>query len=244
MPKILFIAALHGNEAFSVKVLEKLEEKYPRDKYNYDWIIGNPEAVKQGVRYTERDLNRSAPGDSQSDYYEERRAAELIKLTSNYDFVIDIHGAMTDCGLVKIIPYPTPENIQLARAIPIKKNVIWYAEESNAAGPISQHSMCPAIEIECGPKNDPKVALELGIVLEKILDANAKGSLDPFAGQQEFYNVYGLQKGERNPNIRDFKLVNQGKEAFYPFLSSNQYNQIACYKMERLDLSELQKVVL
>lgn len=39
---LLFIAASHGDEGFSIPVLEKLEKNVPKEKYGYDWIIGNP----------------------------------------------------------------------------------------------------------------------------------------------------------------------------------------------------------
>ena len=52
MRKILFITGTHGNEAFAVRVLERIENTYSRDEYGYDWIIGNrvrPDAQGQGI---------------------------------------------------------------------------------------------------------------------------------------------------------------------------------------------------
>src|SRR5574344_1930263 len=95
MLRILFITATHGNEQDGVKVMQQLEKELPKDKYGYDWIIGNEKAYQKNVRYIDQDLNRSAPGDSSSPVYEVRRAAELVKIANSYDVVIDIHGTKT-----------------------------------------------------------------------------------------------------------------------------------------------------
>jgi hypothetical protein len=42
MSEILFISATHGNEGFSVDVMEEMQRTYDPAKYGYDWIIGNP----------------------------------------------------------------------------------------------------------------------------------------------------------------------------------------------------------
>ncbi len=147
--KLLFIAATHGNENFSIPVFKSLESEYPRNKWGYDWIIGNPKALNQGKRFTETDLNRSAPGDPNSSLYEERRAAELIETAQDYDMIVDIHGTVSPCGLVKIIPKPSIENLALASLFPELVNIIWYSARSLKKGPPVQFMAKPALEIEC-----------------------------------------------------------------------------------------------
>lgn len=238
MSKILFICTTHGDESFSISVLKKLEKTYDKHEYSYDWIIGNPKALKKNVRFIDKDLNRSAPGNLKSSYYEERRAAEIILLAEKYDLVIDIHGTNSQCGVVKVIPFPTPRNIELARAIPLSRNIIWYVESSQTAGPIVQHTEVPAIEIECGPKDSPAVSKKLEETLEQILKSNRTDSLfiDNNEIEQEFYSVYGSIKSKPGPNLKDFELVKEKNESFYPFLSVNQYDGIICYKIKPLKL--------
>lgn len=236
MLKIQFIAATHGDEGFSIPVLQKLEAKYPKQTYGYDWVIGNPKALELGKRYTEKDLNRSAPGDKNSPYYEERRAAEIIELSKNCDILIDIHGSVGNCGVVTLIPLPSRQNIQLARSIPLERNVIWYAEESWKAGPPVQHTVCSALEIECGPKKDQATADKLYDALEKIITANKAGSffVQPTDIVQEFYKVYGVIKGAHDPSISDDAEATIDGETFMPFMS-NQYPGTLCYKMRQID---------
>lgn len=232
MNRLLFIGGTHGNESIGVEALKEVEAVLDRSTYNYDWTVGNPNALEAGVRFTDTDLNRSAPGSPSSPSYEERRAAEIIELSKGYDAVIDIHGTVADCGLVTIIPYPTTENIALAKTIPLARNVIWYAEESAVSGPITQHTKCPAIEIECGPKDDSAVKEQLKVVLGKILLANTD-SPETNSVEQEFYEVYGFEEGDWDESYQDFQPVTLGSEGFYPFLSS-QYEGIVCYKMRKV----------
>ncbi len=69
MRNILFITSTHGHEQAGTGVLQQLEKEFPKTEYGYDWIIGNEQAYKLNQRFTEQDLNRSAPGDSKSDIY-------------------------------------------------------------------------------------------------------------------------------------------------------------------------------
>ncbi|HSX16213.1 MAG TPA: succinylglutamate desuccinylase/aspartoacylase family protein [Candidatus Saccharimonadales bacterium] len=240
MRNILFIAATHGNEEFSIPVLERLGEQYPKAEYGYDWVVGNPRALEAGVRYTEKDLNRSAPGDKDSPYYEERRAAELVELSHDYDVVIDLHGSVADCGVVTLIPLPTRANIQLARSIPLERNVIWYSEKSQTAGPTVQHAACAALEIECGLKAEPATAEKLYKVLAQIVTANAAGTFfdEPTTMGQEFYEVYGVIEGEQDPGISDSAEATVDGETFMPFMA-NQYAGTLCYKMKRINQDEI-----
>ncbi len=233
MSKLLFIAGTHGNEPIGVEALRDIEKKYNPSDYNYDWIIGNPRAFEAGVRFIDTDLNRSAPGNPNSDSYEERRAAKILNLSKQYGAVIDIHGTIADCGIATIIPYPTIENIDLAKAIPLARNVIWYAAESAISGPLVQHTSCPAVEIECGPKDVTDIREQLKVVLGKILLANV-GQLSN-AVQQSFYEVYGEDTGGY---YEDFYLARNGDEEFFPFLSY-EYDGTSCQKMRLVNPTEV-----
>ncbi len=232
MSKLLFIAGTHGNEGIGVEALQDVEATYDKATFNYDWIVGNPKALVAKVRFTDTDLNRSAPGNPTSSSYEERRAAEIVALSKDFDAVIDVHGTVANCGLVTIIPNPTADNLALAKAIPLTRNVVWYSMESKVSGPLTQHTRCPALEIECGPQEDPAIKDLLKDVLGKILLANIGRGFKPDV-KQEYYEVYGSELGAWNADYQDFQPVTLGAELFYPFLSS-QYDGITCYKMRQV----------
>lgn len=227
---ILFILATHGDEGFTIPIFQKIEKRYPKDKFNYDWIVGNPKAVELNSRYVDADLNRSAPGDSSSIIYEKKRAAEIIEFANNFDCVIDVHGSISDCGIITIIPKPTINNLLLAGTLPIQRNVIWYAKSSLEEGPIVQFCDPTALEIECGPKENKQVQKELEKIIIEIISGDYRISR---LSEKEFYAVYGKKEADGN-KYSDF-VESGDSEKFYPFLA-NQYPGIACYKMKKIDV--------
>jgi len=238
--KVLFISATHGDEGFSTEILKDIERLYRRESYSYDWVIGNPEALTKQIRFTEADLNRSAPGNPNGTIYEERRASELMELSKDYAFVVDVHGSSNDCGIVTIIPYPSIQNLVLASAFNIENNVIWYAKSSIAKGPLVQFIGCPGIEIECGPKDSKEIQNALSAILRTFLTQGRETTILDLMNNlknKSFYSVYGFLE-QNNVRYTDFELATFGGEEFYPFLSK-QYSGIACYKMKKVDFSDL-----
>lgn len=237
---VLFIGATHGNEGFSLPVLEKLEREYPKKQFGYNWTIGNRKALSANCRFTDSDLNRSAPGNLKSPLFEERRAAQIMDISNGFDAVIDIHGTTADVGICTIIPYPSLQNILFSSILPIEKNVIWYAEESKSKGPITQYCKQPALEIECGPKYSPIIASQLFEILEECL--SRMQTINPLRWsksieEKQYFQVYGSIPG-RMEDLTDFQKYTLGAETFYPFLV-NQYPDIACFKMKQLSLPEI-----
>lgn len=236
--KILFLLSTHGDEGFSVNVLKKLEKKFSKEKYNYEWIISNEKAYEKNLRYIDKDLNRSAPGDLNSKKYEVRRAAEIIQTCKQYDYVIDIHGTVSDSGIISIIPYPTFENLLLSAVVNIKKNIIWYSKSSLESGPIVQFCNKPAIEIECGEKSDPKVHEQLFLILSSII-SRKNFSLDSACknfSQLEYYHVQGKQEGPHDSRLHDFMSIKDANGIEHFTFLTNQYPDIQYYKLKKIDL--------
>lgn len=117
---------------------------------NFDWIIANEPALKIGKRFYEQNLNRNAPGDPNSKYFEARRAAEIINLSKQYQYTIDIHGCSNETGIFIIITNITEENLMLASLFNIKKIVFLTSPHCpEQTGALSAYFPC-GLEIECG----------------------------------------------------------------------------------------------
>ncbi len=98
--RVLVIGGMHGNETLGLRVVE-LFQKNPVN--TVDVIFANEQAIKDNCRFVGQDLNRSFPGNTKSEEYEPRRAAQLLKLTKKYDVVLDFHNTYcpnNDCGFV------------------------------------------------------------------------------------------------------------------------------------------------
>lgn len=236
--KLLFIAATHGEEGFSIPVLERLETEYPKNEWGYDWIVGNPEALKQEKRFTEVDLNRSAPGDPNSPLYEERRAAELVETAQEYDMIVDIHGTVSPCGLVKIIPKPSVENLTLAALFPDLANVIWYSARSLKKGAPVQFMAKPALEIECA-MNDPELETRLYQVLASALLIKREMNwmrLTASLANQQWFQVIGRAQ-TYDPQAKELQPLETDQGTVHPFLT-NQYRETPYYLLKKIKIED------
>lgn len=228
--RFLIIIGIHGNEYFSIPILKRLEKTYDPNIYGYDWIVGNPLAVSKKVRYVDVDLNRCAPGDLNSDKYESRRAAEIISICKKYRFVIDIHGAISNCGVCTIVTNPTRDTITLASNISCQNNIVWENESKLETGPVTKYLKCPAIEIECGPMSAKSTNIQLFDLLSKLISSMGSfvaGNVSPM----KWYRVVG--RSTCADNAKDFSSIRHGKGKYFSFLC-NQYAKNECIKLEKV----------
>lgn len=223
MNNTFIIGGTHGDEPIGVRALENLSQQ----RSDFDWEIGNPLAYEQGIRKTDGDLNRSGPGNPESEVYEERRAAELIASSKKYEVTIDLHGTSKLTGCFIIITNPSPENIALAKTLNVERVVYWPALTPELEGPISEFFPC-GLEIECGPKEDPATQAELERILNRYLDG------EPCQVEQRFYEVYGqLETDPEEIELKEFQEVTIGDETFAPLLVGSYKNRygVSCYKI-------------
>lgn len=217
--KLLFLAATHGNEEFTIPILEKLEKKF-----SFDWKIANPEALAKKIRFTESDLNRSGPGNSKSNLYEERRAKKVIALGNKYETVIDLHGTISNTGIFIIVTDPNWQNIELAKKFNVENVVLWPG--LLPTGPLTQF-IPNSLEIECGPKSKIKTSRKLEKILKEYLFGNVTNV------KQTFYIVNGMFTKNTKKKLKDFIKFTYKNTSFYP-LMVGQYPKMKCYMMQKL----------
>lgn len=87
-------SAIHGNETGSIPgviaMIDDLSEDNDNLNARYLFVLGNPDAIKAGCRFLERDLNRCFNlSDNQS--LEGKRALELVQVLERADLFIDYH---------------------------------------------------------------------------------------------------------------------------------------------------------
>jgi succinylglutamate desuccinylase len=87
-------SAIHGNETGSLpavlSILGELTEEAHQLNGRYIFVVGNPDAVRSGTRFVERDLNRCFHL-SDSKTLEGRRSIELAKILAQADLFVDYH---------------------------------------------------------------------------------------------------------------------------------------------------------
>jgi len=222
---ILFLGATHGDEKVGVKALQRLEESN-----KFDWLLANEEAYKEGKRFLEIDMNRAAPGNIDSEKYEERRVAEILRKFNSYNYVVDIHGTVANSGLFIILTKLSFDDLLLALQFDIPNIVIWLPKEKKATGPLVEFAQ-PGIEIECGPKESEAVTEELTEKLKTFLNNyNEPITKDNLKGKSIFWVEGKIEKS--SVPLKDFELTKVEGEEFYPLLVG-EYG-ISCYKMTKI----------
>lgn len=232
MKDLLFIVCTHGNESAPLEVLKNVIQEYGEENFysRCDYIIANPKALEKNIRFTEADLNRIYPGNSQSELYEERRAAELLIYAKQFRYVIDLHTTTADSGIFTLVTKGTKGNNELASKLLPKKIVIWESTSGRKTGPITSFLEC-ACEIECSISR-PELLRDLEDSIISAIDVSSRKEED-----KEWYRVVdSISRSEETsyPGLIDFSVVDYKGKSLYPLLTG-RYGDKVCYLMEKID---------
>jgi len=183
--KILIVSGTHGNElnpVWAVKKFRNLINKSPQSE-SMEFILGNPKALEEGLRYIDADLNRSfnvAKTLSNQNFYEINRSEYLI---NEYGFqgnkscsiVIDLHTT-TSCMGTSIVMYGRRQrDFCLAAILQAKFGLPIYLHEKdiNQTGFLVEAWPCGLV-IEIGPvaqnHYDSEITERFLIILDFIQD--------------------------------------------------------------------------
>lgn len=228
--KILIIISTHGDEKIGSEIADKLKEQG-----HFDFLIGNPRAWAKKTRMTEADLNRVYPGNPDSKLYEERRAAEILKIAQDYKFVIDIHEA--DCTRDSFVIIPKPEIVdeKIIKMVPLEKILLWPSTSGRKTGPIAQ-VLDNSIEIEFGvyKQSRPDVIKKGAQVIANFAQNFMTGNTNLDIKQKVFF-VYEKLLHKNCPQkhqLTDFVQTEVNQEKFYPLFAQSDLGQdTLCYKM-------------
>lgn len=172
--KILVIGGMHGNEPLGLSVVRLFQDKVVE---GLDAVYANEQAITNGSRFVTQDLNRSFPGETKSAIYEARRAAELMRLATQYDVVLDFHNTYcpeNDCGFVGDTAQQQLYNV--AWALGLDKVIVADYDCINKYA-----SNCLSVEISLGsPLNDPELWYERIVTLSRLSSCPAKPKLSKY----------------------------------------------------------------
>lgn len=199
-------------------------------KIFYDVLTVNEEAIAKNVRYLTHDMNRTAPGVSDSPIYELRRWAEIQNIIQKYDLVIDIHGTQSDCGICSIFPRWWDFHKKLLQFLPWKNHVIWETDLQKS-GPITQfHNF--GFEIEVGPISEENIIL-LSHYLSYMI--NEFESTEQIKYDNSVYKVVGKASHQEHIPERDFEIMDVQGVKYVSFLTKNKYKEdIGCILLQKI----------
>jgi aspartoacylase len=163
-PRVLVVAATHGNERNAPWLLEQWQrrpELLASAGLELELVIGNPEAFAVNRRYLDRDLNRSFAPELLADAARQEREIQRARaLLASYGpggarpcpVVLDLHSTTSAMGNALVVYGRRPADLALAAAIQARLGLPIYLHEADHAqtGFLVERWPCGLV-IEVGP---------------------------------------------------------------------------------------------
>jgi succinylglutamate desuccinylase len=93
-PEVAIVGGIHGDEPCGPSAVDDLLKADLEIQRPVKLIVANEEALEEGVRYLEEDLNRAFPGDPDADTHEGRLAHELLREIRGCD-ILSLHSTQS-----------------------------------------------------------------------------------------------------------------------------------------------------
>lgn len=176
--KLTFMAIIHGVEVAGLAVFNEflvaMKSGQVPLEVSIGLALGNIAAAQKGVRFVDRDLNRSF-GRENVDTLEDRRADELEQLLARSERLIDFHQVRLQIDRpFWIFPY-SKKGYKLARAIAPEVSIIthWgkgFSQEGQCSDEWLNHHGGNGVTMELGQNGfDPaQIAMGLGVVKKAL----------------------------------------------------------------------------
>ncbi len=243
-PMLVFTAGIHGNETAGIKALQEtfkqLEVHKPTINGSIVGVAGNLPALKEGVRYLDKDLNRLwLTEDSNSEITECSERDEMAKtldevLSSQKKdvYVFDLHSTSSE-STPYIMLSDTLRNRELGKmvGVPIMLGLLEHLKGMLVEA--TSRSGFPTILFQGGRNvDDSTVSNHLGLIWKSLkfkcqLDTSvvpgaetAIENLNQFAAvdqDHEFFEIaysYKIKKGSKfvmNPGFKNFQAIGKNE---------------------------------
>lgn len=182
-PTILFLGAIHGNEACGPIAMRELMKEFESKKITLlkgrviFVPISNPLAYGSKQRFVNKDLNRIFMKTLWPRTYEQRIANILCEIVDRSDVVVDLHSTQANGPPSLFIDFLTDNNKLLAQSTGITLAVTGWPElyqknrflKSYDTSLYAHHNNKDCLLIECGQHRDLKAPLVAKKAIMSIL---------------------------------------------------------------------------
>lgn len=241
-PEVAVVGLVHGDEVCGLRAINRFKKQIKKSKLDLQnsvkLVIANEKAFHKGERYLDTDLNRSFPGDAQSEKHEERLASKLEKELEGLK-VLDLHSSESPETPFAIISGLTDECVEIAKSTGMNRLVeISYVEGGLIDG-------FNAAVVECGYHNSKESARVAYDSMIKFLKSQDVLEGESVSAEPDIFQVYDEAKGSDYEFVAEnFEPVREGEvfaeketdrkkagEKFYPILmSTDGYSNMIGFK--------------
>jgi hypothetical protein len=241
-PEHAVVYHIHGDEPCGRKTVEKLKQSEYKLQKPLKLVLANERAAERNERYTEADLNRSFPGDPESDLYEERLAPQIIDELQGLK-ALNIHSTRSQPTPFGTLKDTDEGTLELAKATGVQRFALF--EESAH----SLESYIDSALIESGPQGTEKAAEQAYQVLLNFLGYHDIIDYDADTREPEIYRVFETVEGRGYEFFgSNFQKIEEGQkyaerdgedviaeQDFYPVLmSTDGYKDMLGFKAEKI----------
>lgn len=233
---------IHGDEPCGRKAVERFKDSDYEVQKPVKLVFANERAAEKKTRYTETDLNRSFPGDPESDLYEERLAAKILEEVEGLT-CLNIHSTRSQPTPFGTLKNLEDETVELSRSLGVQNFALFEDGEN------SLEYFADSILVEAGPQGTENAVEQAYTVLLnflayhgiidrefELIEPNIYRVFDTVEGSgYEFFgaNFQKVAEGDRYAK-KDSKPVT-AEDDFYPVLmSTNGYENMLGFKAEKI----------
>ena len=242
-PEFTVMGSIHGDEPAGKKAIEEFLAEEREFRRPVQFVIANEKALNEGERFLESDLNRSFPGDQDSEFYEERLAAEITEVVKDTK-LLDVHTTHS-----YPLPFATCSSLEDDIVDMIEsagvKNAVYFPGDD---GTVTEYT--EGMVVETGFQGtrqaveNAKGVIKNFLILQGAVEGEARRSnpqifevTDTVDGDWEFLaeNFKKVEKGQIYAVKGEEEL--EAKETFYPVLmSTNGYDGTLGYQARRKEI--------
>ena len=240
--EITIVGSVHGDEPAGKNAIKNFIEKEIEYRKPVKFIIANEEALEKDVRFLDTDLNRSFPGNTESESHEERLASELMEEIKDTK-VLDIHTTRSYPEPFATFTHLNDATVSMMKASGVNYGV-HFPEEAGTL-----HEQTTGIVVETGHQGTDQARKNAEKVIESFLSSmNAIDIERPENDNPlEIFRYFETVEGDWEFLAENFELVEKGtvfaekeddvlkaSEDFYPVLmSTDGYDGILGHKAQK-----------
>jgi succinylglutamate desuccinylase len=242
LPDITVIGSLHGDEPAGEKAIRKILDSNLEFQKPVKFIIANEEALAKNERYLEADLNRSFPGNPDSNLHEERLASEILEEVGDTE-VLDIHTTRSYPDPFAVIKSREDEIIDLVS----ESNVDYAVHFPSRSGNIQE--FVTGLTVETGLQGTEEATENAVEAIKNFLAAQGALDLDFSTSDPDLFEYFETVEGNWTFEAENFQKVEEGEvyatredeelvaeQDFYPVLmSTHGYEGQLGYKAHRIE---------
>lgn len=118
---VAIFGGVHGNEKAGILTVDFLIKNLKIKRGVVYLVHANPRAIKQNIRFSEKNLNRCFVKREKSEFYEEFLADELMMILDGCDALLDLHAYRDDSDRDITFAFTADNGLELASKMHISK---------------------------------------------------------------------------------------------------------------------------